>query len=834
MKKQKSTPVLEEHELKVQAIAHQNSGRYKEAIQLYKKLLQISDNEQWREALSRCYVLRAQTFAAKAMYKEALVLWENHVPYAQPPYQAQDEYIIWLILTNNETRINSSLEQLSALQLDKHYPKLAAVLGMLMLSSRPQWQQLLPQASDLMAHFNYVQTALQAYQSNDLEKLQEALKQLPYRSAFRDFRILLNAAVTLPDSLEQAQAQFAKIPADSPYSQAARLLLACTKEGAELAKELVQLSHQQRKLIGEIKGLDQKQMDFVEHYCRQHSRLSDKIKFNMVIQYQAILGSEFAQQFCQSLLVNYPAGHKDFRKHFAESDDFEENRLMALNYEQQNDPYEAEYYWRLCLDALGRDETNDHLKSALILRRMASKESDGEARTELLIESLQHDPGDRNSYLHIIQYFEQQSEAAKDYKLWLTKTLEQFPQDIEVLSQAVKAATRNKTYKKASQFATKILKIDPLNTFAKQTLFSSHLAHAQRLMREKSYRLVEKELTQLEKLNLGKAYQRRVQLMCALLCLAHKDKAEGLQRIVKELAAMQINPVSTHFVAAVEALLNGLPVATILRELPPAKDYVLSAQDLTALVQQLKQYATHVDDREYLSKALDKIKVPLKKSLTGHDFDEALVLSLCEILDDIGHFELLRHCVKQTQSKWPKPIWMYYRVYADNNGNASDCSFTDVSRLNIASTDARNNKDYQAAVLIDKFLESYYKAHPRRGGGFDFFEELFGEDDDDEFDPLEELFGHLPERELIKMNKMAESLSKKLTPEKLILEFVSQVGSSESLFLAMLKNPDIYSALMMLKAAKMSGVDVGVNIDDIIEVFGISEDDNSFPFPFPF
>jgi two-component SAPR family response regulator len=50
------------------------------------------------------------------------------------------------------------------------------------------------------------------------------------------------------------------------------------------------------------------------------------------------------------------------------------------------------------------------------------------------------------------------------------------------LTQAVKAATNNKTYKKASQYATKILKIDPLNTFAKQTLFSSYLAHARRII----------------------------------------------------------------------------------------------------------------------------------------------------------------------------------------------------------------------------------------------------------------------------------------------------------------------------------------------------------------
>jgi hypothetical protein len=41
------------------------------------------------------------------------------------------------------------------------------------------------------------------------------------------------------------------------------------------------------------------------------------------------------------------------------------------------------------------------------------------------------------------------------------------------------------------------------------------------------------------------------------------------------------------------------------------------------------------------------------------------------------------------------------------------------------------------------------------------------EEDDIADDPLEELFGHLPDRVMIDLNSKAESLLKKLTPEKL-------------------------------------------------------------------
>ena len=100
MKKQKSIPGLADHELESQALSQLTAAKYKEAIRLFKKLLQIADNEEWHQKLAYCYVQRAIDFAAKGMYKEALVLWENHIQHAQAPYDAHDQYIIWLIQTN--------------------------------------------------------------------------------------------------------------------------------------------------------------------------------------------------------------------------------------------------------------------------------------------------------------------------------------------------------------------------------------------------------------------------------------------------------------------------------------------------------------------------------------------------------------------------------------------------------------------------------------------------------------------------------------------------------------------------------------------------------------
>ena len=47
-----------------------------------------------------------------------------------------------------------------------------------------------------------------------------------------------------------------------------------------------------------------------------------------------------------------------------------------------------------------------------------------------------------------------------------------------------------------------------------------------------------------------------------------------------------------------------------------------------------------------------------------------------------------------------------------------------------------------------------------------------------------------------------------------------------------MKNPDILTALMMLRAADTLNMDIEVDIDDVMDAFDITENANPFPFPF--
>ena len=105
--------------LEAQALSKLKSGQYKEAIDLYKALLKHANKAEWREALAHCYLQRARAFAAKSMIKEALVLWENYAQNAEPPHEGREQYIIWLLQTNDMAKANNCLGQLSAQQLDE-------------------------------------------------------------------------------------------------------------------------------------------------------------------------------------------------------------------------------------------------------------------------------------------------------------------------------------------------------------------------------------------------------------------------------------------------------------------------------------------------------------------------------------------------------------------------------------------------------------------------------------------------------------------------------------------------------------------------------------------
>jgi len=837
-KKTISTPKSSVSDISVlenQALSKLNSGQYKDAIDLYKALLKQANNAEWRHALAQCYLQRALAFAAKGMVKEALVLWENYAQNAEPPHEAFDHYISWLLQTNDMAKVKTCLGQLSAQQLDEQYPELAGLLGLLIITGKISCLELLPKDSVFMAHLVIVQEALSAFRNNKLEDIEPTLKKLPFRSAFRDFRTLMKATLLVHESVEQAQALIAKIPAASPYRQAGALLNAITHDGAALVNDLFQLTPPRIKIIEAIKNYNKKQIELLDVLIKQQNRLSDKLKFNLAIQYQTLLGADLVQPYCLAALSTYSAGQRDFIKHFGAINDFEEWRLKALKCERDGDFYDAEYYWKQGISVLKTRGAEGAFKIALIMRHIATHQKSPEEVITWLIDSLYADPDDRESYVKILQYYERQEQETDAYKEWLDKSIKKFPIDIEILSLAIKASVRNKAFKKATQYTQALLKIDPVNTFAKQVLFTSHLAHARKLIKSKKFHLVEKEIQQAEKITLGKRYQAQAQLMRGFFVFVGEDKKQGEQLITEALQKTNDGVFNAQFCVIMEALLLNVPIAPLLKIVPPlATDYLLSQQEIVRLTQQIQQYAD--DDsanQTYLHKALEKVKAIIKQSLKQITSEETL-LTLCQCLDRINHFELLRVCVKIALSQWDKPIWKYYRVYSEANGNPTKCSDINSYRLQESLKIAQEQKDQRATALIGKFLDEYYKS--RKSSVFNIFDSLFGGNDDDEDDdPIDELFGHLPDDLFDQLERKTVEITKKTPPERMLKLLAADYFSNNvnKMFDLINDDPEAFFAFLMLKAADDLGIDIGVTSEMIVKCFK-GQKATSTPKPFPF
>jgi tetratricopeptide (TPR) repeat protein len=819
--------------LENQALSKLNAGQYKEAIDLYKSLLKRANNADWRQALAQCYLQRALTFASKGMVKEALVLWENYAQNAEPPHQARDQYISWLLQTNDMAKAKTCLGQLTAQQLDELYPDLAGLLGLLIITGKISCQDMLPKDSVFMRHLGLVQEALSAYQHNKLEEIERALKMLPFRSAFRDFRPVMKAVLMVPESVEQAQSLLAKIPLDSPYQQMGALLLAITHDGAALVNDLFQFTPPQIKIIEETKNLNKKQIELLDVLTKQKDRLSDKVKFNLAIQYQTLFGVDLAKHYCLAALSTYPAGQRDFIRHYGAINDFEAWRLKALVCERNGDFYGAEYYWKQGITVLNTQGAEGAFKIALILRHIAAHQESPEEVITWLIDSLSADPDDRETYVKILQYYERQEQETDTYKEWLDKSILKFPNDVELLGMAIKASTRNKAFKKATQYAQALLKMDPVNTFAKQVLFTSHLAHARKLIKSKKFHLVEKEIQQAEKITISKRYQTQAQLMRGLFVFIAEDKNRGEQLITEAMQKINDGIFNAHFCVIMEALLLNSPIAPLLKILPPLpKDYLLPQKEMVQFAQLIQQYADDESANQILvHKALEKVKAIIKLSLK-QDYSEETLLTFCQSLDRILHFELLRACVKIAQPLWDKPIWMYYRVYAEANGKPAKCSNINRYRLKDSLQKAQEQNDQRAAGLIDKFLKQIYES--RKPPGFNFFDSLFGGSDDDE-DPIDQLFGHLPDDLFEQLDQKTTELTKKTPPERMLkILAANYLSNNVNRMYDLLKDdPEALYAFLMLKAADDLGIDIGVTAEMIVECFQ-GQKAASKPTSFPF
>ncbi len=812
-----------------QATQHQAAGHYKEAIELYKKLYAEDSNDQWRDCLAICYLERARQFAQRNMLKEALVIWDNYVQFSSNPNLHLDHYILWQISLNQIQAAQNALQKLDAKQLDTEFAELSVILGFLMLTEQADLSATLPTDSKLYQHWQIVKQALQ---TQDVLTLNEQLKALPFKSPFRDFRTLASAFSKLIDAPEQSLSLFNKIPSNSVYAPAAQLLHLLALPENDRVQALIQLPGHSRRQLVSVCGFSEAQTQLIEARVKEPQNGKDKFFFNLAIQFKELFGINQAREFCQNTLSVYPAGKKDFQKHFGSVSSFEENRIKALKMEEKQAYHQADKHWRLCIQSLQNEiEQNPHhaLRIALICRHMAIHHPIQEDRILLLKRSLEFDPQDKETYLKVLELIDQLDEDPKDYKDWLAQTEAAFPKDIEVLTLLMQSAFSKQAYKKAVQYAQKILKIDPLNSLAKTTALEGHLNHARKSLKSKKYDLATKEVEQAKNLNPNKNQTQLIGLIECLIGFASADKQAALEQLPAIVAELHHATIHQHLRISAEALQCGLPLATLLRPLPAIDKALLTETQFSELLQQIQAFYSKKSDIEWITKALDRIKKPLKAALKPFSQNEPLLLRACETFAKIDQFTLIGYCLEcyRRPDTFLSPLMGYYGVYADTKGNPERCNYLDVIRLQNYLNDAQQAHDHKTAVLIMNYLDAYYD-FKNPAPSIDFGN--MAEEIDDFFSHIDRLFAHVPEKTMERLFAESSRLTSRYTQDSLMDQLLKDYKNKPHIIAAAIANPDIFGILLLLKAADNLNIDVDVTAEDVIELSHTPR--SSFPFPF--
>ncbi len=734
-------------------------GRYKEAIESYKRLLKKEQRDEWQTALAKAYLRRAQSLANKGMYKEAAVLWENRANLCTDK-QSLDQYIYWLIRAGRYIRAVRFFTESTEHLTDNAIQQLQAQFGALLLAGCSDVIETFPQDTPLFKQYAVIRGVLQAYFQGDDKSVELSLKKIPFRSPYRDFRPILKALLLIEVDPNAANQLLEKVPADSVYAQFAALVRIVGQDGETLLTTLSKLSAQEQLFIAGLKGWDKEQLNVISRLQTAAKRDgSPKALLEVVAATRKNLGDN--RQFCLALLPSYPAGVKFYENKFGSLSAFEKNRITALKYERQEQSEMADRYWRLCVENLKQSSGNSR-KAALILRHLVElAESKGEIFDDYqvpedLAESLRLDPDDKASYLKLIQWYNHENDI-KNYHKWVDTAIKQFPQDSEVLLTAIESATRKKAFKKAANFAKALLKVDPINIKARQIALFSHISHARKLIKSGKYELARKELEQgahfeknqhsgIVQINQGllelqaegfiqpvtrKRSTRRKSKASEFdlfeLQQAKKYKLKNPKAIELLQEGFNSGTLCGFFQLIVETKSQQLELANILPLLPKLdKRYLPTQHEVLELLRLINAYSGVT----FLTEAVAPLTTLLQKA-AKLDFSQEEILSICECFKKLEHYALVRQFAENALKRWPEqPVFVYYQIYSQSHSKKRfwHISNSDMARLTHAADKATEQGDQRTAMMIVKFLNGIRRSSFFNPFVMDNFEDDFESD----------------------------------------------------------------------------------------------------------
>lgn len=693
-------------ELEAAVHADLKHGRYKEAIATFKDLLKRETRRDWEEALADTYLKRATQVAAKGMYQEAALLWENHAK-LRPGTVVSETYLEWLVRAGQPVKMTQVLgrlpETVARTPLGQRITEAVAILALENDSLLGQ----LPGDHAIIRQQPLAKQAVTAYSAGRDSEASDALQQIPSRSPYRNLRTLLKALLVLPTD-QAAAMTLDRVEADSFCQPVARAVKDYVASDFAAPDGYFALSPKQQTLINTLNGYSKAQTSLLRDIYRAVAAKSSQSILEVVLKYRAELGDAMTRRFClATLIATYPDGIPLFERAFGKLPPFEVHRIRALHAEEKHDHDQARRYWSQYLKVLKQGTAErEPLVQAAVMRHLATMrgESDADESIELLTESLVLDPDDKASYLALIKLGEK-LDNTKLVQTWLDRFIERYPHDPEGLALAMRAANRRKAFKKAAGYARTLLDIDPINSQARRFLLDAHLSHARKQLKAKRPHLVRRELAEARVLD---PQQRNPAPLFVEGLVAYQEGQHTLaaQWLQKALVLAGEGLVA-QFQLAMEILVAGLNLRDLLRLVSDSsKNRIATPAELMALIKMIGQYRE--ESRQNLAQALQNLKPVLKKSFQQAALSDEDRFGLCQSFADVALYDLVTECTKPGLQRPPfAPGLVYFDVLARCKGDASKLRFQDIPRLQSAIHTAKQSGNHRVTALIISFMEKF-------------------------------------------------------------------------------------------------------------------------------
>jgi cellulose synthase operon protein C len=722
-------------------------GDFKEAIELFRRLVKQDGRPEWRTALANAYAGRARILAAKGMFEEAEVALSKT---AAPDGTVRDPllYVKCLFKLGRAQKAaefamryigNDQVPAASASQL----AELAAALWLTAPAPLAFPADRQSEKGKWVEQAAAAQQSLTAWiEGKPPQEIDQLLSRIPLRSPFRALRLILKSLITAPDDQARARQLLDGIPPDSPFTSFRLAVEAALPQApTEPASGLGPSSKAQLVFAVEVKGGSSAMSQTLAQLLKAERNGPGALLSFLINQARAFPADE-VKSACLNLLPHALDRLRQFESAFGPLSEFDRNRVMALAAEAENRWERAEQCWlRAARSVAHAAATEARLAAGVIYRHLghltkSHPEIGGEGATEFpdieyLERSLEADPEHLTAVLELIGLY-RTHERAKDWHRLVAEAAERFPEESSILQQAVDSAIARKAYKLAVGFARKLLALDPINQAARQQMIELNISHARKQSRSKRIDLAAKELANAAVWERPGAPSFLLRINQGLVGreLGH----EGADAILRQGVELAGGGVAGWFRASLEHALmkGGAANATLLRQellgviqaAAPTKEEILS----------IASAASRNEARE-AKKAVAELMLQIRGWLSkaaSLDWSAAEFHPIADMLGRVDAYDLLGDYAKLAGRRQPgDSTWSYYQLVARARGDSRRLSFIDTEKLMETADDASRRRDFHMANRINRFLEGP-DAGPRQRSGRSFGADLADFDDEDE------------------------------------------------------------------------------------------------------